>query len=72
MVTSRLTSKGQTTIPRSVRESLRLREGDTIEYDLSGDYVVLRKVDVQASIEDPFSTFDEWDSEADRRAYAKL
>lgn len=71
MVTSRMSSKGQTTIPRSVRESLRLQEGDTIKYDVSGDYVVMRKASVPRP-EDPFATFEEWDSDADRHAYADL
>lgn len=71
MITSRLSSKAQTTIPRSVRAALQLREGDTLEYEIADDHVVLKKAET-ASGENPFATFDEWDSDADRRAYGEL
>jgi antitoxin PrlF len=32
-----LTSKGQTTIPREVRESLKLKAGDRIEFTINED-----------------------------------
>lgn len=71
MIKSKLTSKAQTTIPRSVRAALRLKEGDEIIYSIEGDRVVLtRSPDVQG--EDPFATFDEWWSDADAEAYADL
>jgi antitoxin PrlF len=71
MITSRLTSKAQTTIPQPVRNALRLKEGDEIAYVIEGDRVLLSRV-VKAAQEDPFAAFSEWDSEADRRAYADL
>jgi antitoxin PrlF len=71
MITSRLTSKAQTTIPAPVRTALRLKAGDELVYNVEGDRVILRKGD-RGSIDDPFATFDEWFSEADRRAYADL
>jgi len=37
MPTATLTSKGQTTIPRQVREALKLKAGDRIEFTLSAD-----------------------------------
>lgn len=37
-----LTSKGQATIPKEVRERLGLRPGDRMELILEGDSVVLR------------------------------
>ena len=37
MPTAMLTSKGQTTIPRQVREVLKLKAGDRIEFTLSAD-----------------------------------
>ena len=42
-VTSRLTSKAQTTVPREVRDKLSLRPGDVIVYEIEGDAVRLRK-----------------------------
>jgi len=71
MITSRLTSKAQTTIPQPVRTALQLREGDDLAYRIEGDNVILTKAK-QAEREDPFRTFSEWDSEADRKAYGKL
>jgi antitoxin PrlF len=71
MITSRLTSKAQTTIPQAVRVALRLADGDTIAYAIEGDRVIVTKA-MPAREDDPFRTFDEWASEADERAYADL
>ena len=71
MITSRLTSKGQTTIPRSVRQALNLGERDSLEFELRDGYVILRKARPGHG-EDPFATFEEWASEADQLAYADL
>jgi AbrB family looped-hinge helix DNA binding protein len=37
MPTATLTSKGQTTIPREVREFLKLKAGDKLEFKLNPD-----------------------------------
>ena len=71
MITSQLTSKAQTTIPQPVRVALHLKEGDEIAYAIEGDRVVLTRAATD-SAEDPFATFAEWNSEADRTAYASL
>ena len=71
MITSRLTSKAQTTIPQPVRTALHLKEGDELAYHIDGERVVLTRVATALS-EDPFGAFSEWRSEADRRAYADL
>lgn len=71
MITSKLTSKAQTTIPQAVRNALRIQAGDELAYLIEGDRVILTKASTRA-IDDPFATFTEWDSEADRRAYGKL
>jgi antitoxin PrlF len=73
MITSKLTSKAQTTIPQVIRTALRLREGDEIAYSIEGDVVTIRKAPaVPAVAEDPFATFDEWNGDADRKAYRDL
>lgn len=36
------TSKGQTTIPGSVREALNIRPGDKIEYVVDGNHATIR------------------------------
>jgi antitoxin PrlF len=71
MVTSKLTSKSQTTIPQPVRAALGLHPGDEIVYRIDDGQVVLTKAR-RAERDDPFKTFEEWDSEADRQAYANL
>lgn len=71
MITSKLTSKAQTTIPQPVRAALHLKEGDEIAYAIEDGRVVLTRVPPK-SVEDPFATFGEWSSEADQRAYAGL
>jgi antitoxin PrlF len=73
VITSKLTAKAQTTIPQPIRAALQLREGDVIAYVIENDRVVIRKAAMTAlSAEDPFRVFDEWDSDADRKAYGKL
>jgi antitoxin PrlF len=72
MITSKITSKAQTTIPQPVRTALGLREGDEVAYQIDGDRVVLTKARPAGFAEDPFVTFTEWDSDADREGYADL
>jgi antitoxin PrlF len=71
MITSKLTTKAQTTIPQSVRSALKLKPGDELSYEIRGNRAILTKAR-RRSGDDPFRTFTEWDSEADRRAYANL
>jgi AbrB family looped-hinge helix DNA binding protein len=42
MDTTSVTSKGQVTIPKSVRQRLGIRQGSRIEFAVVGDDVVLR------------------------------
>ena len=42
-LTSRLTEKGQTTVPKPVREALNLAAGDSIAYRMSSNAVILSK-----------------------------
>jgi antitoxin PrlF len=72
MITSKLTSKAQTTIPQPVRAALRLKEGDELVYRIEDDRVILSKGIAQTGRDDPFRAFSEWDSEADRKAYGDL
>jgi antitoxin PrlF len=71
MITSKLTSKAQTTIPQPVRTALHLRPGDELAYKIEGDQIILSKAEVETA-DNPFATFTEWDSQADRKAYADL
>jgi antitoxin PrlF len=38
-----LTSKGQVTIPKTVREHLHVKEGDSVIFEVVGDMVVVKK-----------------------------
>ena len=70
MITSKLTSKAQTTIPRSVRRALGLNPGDQIVYEISDGRVIMTRA--KASGDDPFLAFTEWQGEADSEAYGGL
>lgn len=71
VITSKLTSKAQTTIPLPVRTALRLGAGDELAYTIEADRVLLTKVE-KTGADDPFGTFSEWSTEADREGYANL
>ncbi len=51
MPTATLTSKGQTTIPREVRNFLKLNPGDKMEFKLDpdGQTVILRAANIQVT-----------------------
>ena len=44
MIESAITSKGQTTLPKAVREALAVQPGDRVRYIVHGDEVRIRKV----------------------------
>ena len=53
MVTAKLTSKGQLTIPKAVRESLRLHTGDRVAFIVHGDVEAVLKP-VTKSVDEVF------------------
>ena len=44
MIESSITSRGQTTLPKIVREALSVEAGDKVRYIVHGDEVRIRKV----------------------------
>ena len=72
MITSKLTSKAQTTIPQPVRAALHLETGDGLLYEIVDQRVIVTKVRRDGAVDDPFGTFDEWHTEADEKAYGGL
>ena len=71
---SKLTTKYQATIPKSVRSILHLKTGDSIVFDIDGDCIFLRKAQ---SVDFAFTnaleeTLSEWQSKADEEAYHDL
>ena len=71
MITSKLTTKAQTTIPQPVRAALKLETGDELAYVIEDHRVILTKAGGGKG-DDPFRTFHEWNSAADRKAYGNL
>jgi antitoxin PrlF len=77
MITSKLTSKAQTTIPQPVRAALGAGPGDDLAYAIEADRVVLTKAPAKGvrkgdPLEDPFAMFWEWDTPEDCEAFANL
>ena len=70
-ITSRLSARSQTVIPKAIRERLGIGPGDVIAFEERAGEIVLRPVRA-APVEDPFATFTEWSSEADEEAYGEL
>ena len=70
MITSKISSKAQTTLPRAVRAALDVRDGDQLAYEIKDGVVILTKAGPPA--EDPFAVFQEWASDADAKAFADL
>lgn len=74
MIKSRLSPKGQITLPKAVREAIGAAPGDTIVYELDGTAVRLRRVepfDVEFH-EALAHTLDEWTSAEDEEAFRDL
>lgn len=44
MELAKITVRGQTTIPKRIREAANLVEGDVIAFEIEGDHLVVRKV----------------------------
>jgi len=72
MITTKLTTKSQTTIPQPVRAALRLQEGDELAYAIEPGRVILTRAYSVAPVEDPFKSLSEWDNPADTQDYANL
>ena len=74
MLVSKVSSKGQVTIPKAVRDRLRAGPGDFIEYDIQDTVVVVRRVEpfdraFHAALSE---TLTEWSSPEDEKAFRDL
>ncbi len=69
-VHSRVSSKGQTVIPKAVREKLGLKTGDLIRFKVGQGTRDLDKV--RSNEDDPFAAFSEWTSDEDETLYRGL
>ena len=73
-MTSRLSAKGQVTIPKQVRDGIGLRPGDHVAYELHDGVAILRKAEsFDAEYHRALSaTLSEWSSPADDEAFRDL
>lgn len=74
-VVARITAKGQTTVPRQIREALQLRPGDMIVWEAGPEGVAtvrrVQPLDVEY-LRAVDATLSEWTSPADEEAYRDL
>ena len=74
MQVSKLSSKGQVTLPAKVRKLLGVGAGDFVSYEVDGNQVKLARVEpfdvaFHAALS---STLDEWTSDEDEEAFRDL
>jgi len=74
MRASRLSAKGQVTIPKELRESVGLQPGDMVGYEVNNGVISLTRIEpfdaaFHAAISD---TLDEWMTPEDDEAFREL
>ena len=74
MLTHRISSKGQVTLPKKVRETLGAKPGDLIAYQIDGNAVTLKRLDpFDAAYHAALSqTMGEWSTPEDEKAFNEL
>lgn len=73
---SKITARGQTTIPKRIREAANLREGDVLAFAIEGDHLAVRKVQPRVSGDEYLlglsEALEEWASPEDEEAWRDL
>lgn len=74
MEIARITARGQTTIPKRIRDELGLRDSDVISFEVEDDHLIVRKV---TRAQDDYlqglsATLSEWASPEDEDAWRDL
>jgi AbrB family looped-hinge helix DNA binding protein len=74
MNVSRLSSKGQVTIPKKIREAIGLKEGDLVAYEIKDQVVTFKRV---GPFDEAFhaalsGTLEEWTTPEDEEAFSDL
>jgi AbrB family looped-hinge helix DNA binding protein len=74
MQTSRLSSKGQITIPREIREKVGLMPGQLVVYEVKDGVILVKRVEpFDAAFHEALSqTLEEWNSPEDEEAFRGL
>ncbi len=74
MEIARITARGQTTIPKRIRDEAGLRDSDVISFEVEDDHLIVRKV---TRAQDDYlqglsATLSEWTSPEDEDAWRDL
>ena len=74
MKASKLSSKGQVTIPKDVRKAIGLKPGDLVSYEVQDGIVILQRAEpFDAAFHAALSsTLEEWSSPEDDEAFRDL
>jgi AbrB family looped-hinge helix DNA binding protein len=74
MLASKVSSKGQVTLPKKVRDKIGLNAGDMVLYEIKGKSATIRRIDpFDAAFHAALSTtLDEWSSKEDEGAFRDL
>jgi antitoxin PrlF len=74
MKASKLSSKGQVTIPKEVRKAIGLKPGDLVSYEVQEGIVILQRAEpFDAAFHAALSsTLEEWSSPEDEEAFRDL
>ena len=69
-----MSARGQTIIPKSIREAAGLYVGDKLAFEADGDQVVVRRVPPGRDelVQDLSETMSEWASAQDEEAWRDL
>ena len=71
---AKITARGQTTIPKRIREAANLGEGDVLSFEIKGDHLVVHKVTPGQSpyLRGLSEILSEWISPEDEEAWGEL
>ena len=74
MHVSKLSAKGQVTIPIEIRKALCIEPGDLVAYEIQGQSVKIKRIaPFDAAFHSAVSeTLEEWNSPADEEAFNEL
>ena len=74
MELAKITARGQTTIPKSIRDAAGLSEGDVIAFAIEGNHLVVRKVTPGRAgcLQGLSGILSEWVSPEDEEAWRDL